>query len=482
MYTAVRVEDDTSQLADTLLARIRESFATFPERFPESTSFRAVPIDPENPAASLLAAFGEQLKNRAESTLQLAKEIATGTSAVAMLAAAAGRSIGETLFLLPALPIGYPDEQFEMLDRADAEAAYDAGAAVWDPSTIFIVASLDGELQQRIRNALPASLLVRATQQDTARDIVASTAGERGEMSIVDGTLAVGSWSEDARRANDRRAKEMHRFAAEFSGSSPDPGEDDDELLRIATSSEAPSSIRSWAGTLALAREQGLGVFSDDRVVRRSARELGVRTFGTLALMDVLADRGVITGEERDSVRHRILTHGALGARHTTAELVTLAREAQWQPTGGLRAALGDSSAWVSLRAVWAERVLGLLDAVAREAPEHMGRWVHRAVDAAAHDVGGDYLGHAKLLLLVAINPMTDPPRMSDAGLRALIASLRQMRYFQVVRPPEDLLVIATAELLSITEERPLQALLFRRVSDRLGVEDRELLRQRFVR
>jgi hypothetical protein len=482
MYTALRVENDTPPLADNLLARIRESFATFPERFPESTSFRAVQIDPENPAASLLASFGERLKDRAESTQQLAKGIAAGTSAVAMLAADAGRSIGETLFLLPAIPIGYPDEQFETLDRADAEAAYDASAAVWDPSTIFIITSLGAELEQRIRNALPASRVVRATQQDTARDIVASTSGERGEISIVDGTLAVGSWPENARSANDRRAKEMHRLAAEIPGSSPDAGEGDDELLRIATNAEAPSSIRSWAGTLALARDEGLSVFSDDRVVRRSARELGVKTFGTIALIDVLADRGVLTGEERDGIRHRILAHGALGARHTTAELVAIAREVQWQPTAGMRAALGDSSAWASLRGTWAERVLGLLDAVAREAPEHMDRWVHRAIDAAAHDVGGDYLGHAKLLLLVAINPLTDPPRMSDTGLRALIASLRQMRYFQVVRPPDDLLVIATAELLSITDDPPQQALLFRRVSDRLEVEDRELLRRRFVR
>ncbi len=108
MYTALRLEDDTTELAPELLARVRESFATFPERFPDSPSFRAVQVDPNNLSASLLAAFGEQLQRRTENTEQLAAAIAAGRSAVAMLAAAANRSIGEALFLLPALPLGYP--------------------------------------------------------------------------------------------------------------------------------------------------------------------------------------------------------------------------------------------------------------------------------------------------------------------------------------------------------------------------------------
>ena len=482
MYTAVRLEDDTTELAPELLSRIRESFATFPERFPDSPSFRAVQVDAENPSASLLAAFGEQLVRRAESTKQLAAAIAAGRSAVAMLAAAAARSIGEVLFLLPALPLGYPDDQFEALDRADAEAAYNAGAAVWDASAIFVIAILQPELRQTIGNALPASRVARATQQDTARDILGPASSDRSEISIVDGQIAVGTWPGAKRIANEQRGKTMQQLAAELPGQSPAAGSDDEDLIKIATSADAPTPIRSWAGTLALARSEGLAVFSDDRAVRRGVRELGLKAFGTLALMGVLADRGVVTAQQRDEVRHRLLTHGAWGVRHTTDELVCLAREANWQPTSGLRAALGDSSAWVTLRGGWAERVVGLLDAVAKEAPEQMDRWVHRAIDAATYDVGGDYFGHAKLLLLVAINPLINPARMSDSGLRALIASVRRMHYFQVFRPPDDLLVIAVAELLNITQDRTQQALLLRRVLDRLDVEDQELLRRRFVR
>lgn len=482
MYTAVRLENDTDEIAPELLARIRESFATFSERFPDSPSFRAVHLDAESPSASLLASFGEQLVRRAENTKQLAAAIAAGRSAVAMLAAAAARSIGEVLFLLPALPLGYPDDQFEALDRADAEAAYNAGAAVWDASAIFVVASFQPELRQTIRNALPSSCVARATQQDTARDILGPASGDRSEISIIDGEIAVGTWPEAMRIANDRRGKAMQQLAVELPGQSPAAGPADEDMIEVANSADAPTPIRSWAGTLALARSEGLAVFSDDRAVRRGARELGLKAFGTLALMAVLTDRGVVAAQQRDEVRHRLLANGAWGVRHTTEELVRLAREANWQPTSGLRAALGDSSAWVTLCGKWAERVVGLLDVVAKEAPGEMDKWVHRAIDAATYDVGGEYLGHARLLLLVAINPLPDPPRMSEVGLRALISSVRKMRYFQVCRPPDDLLVIAVGELLSITQDRMLQALLFRRVSDRLDTEDQGLLRKRFVR
>jgi hypothetical protein len=89
----------------------------------------------------------------------------------------------------------------------------------------------------------------------------------------------------------------------------------DDALFQIADRDEAPTSIRSWAGTLAVARREGLAVFSDDRVVRQSARELGLKAFSTMSLLDVLVDRGVVKPEVRDDVRHRLLRNGATGLR-----------------------------------------------------------------------------------------------------------------------------------------------------------------------
>jgi hypothetical protein len=482
IFAALRLEDRTPELPSDLEVRIRESFATFPERFPDSSSLRTISVDPENPAASLVAALGEQLEHRAETTEQLAAGIRVGTTAVPLLAAAAGRSVGETLFLLQALPISLPDDQSDRLDRADAAHAYKEGAAVWDASAIFLVASLGATFEQTIRSVLPASGVARATQQDAARDLATSPTAERGEISFSEGMFAIGSWSQSDRDANYRKATEMQRLATDLPTLSLFGATDEDQLLEIATNNDVPTSIRSWVGTFALARREGLAVFSDDRVVRRSARELGLKTFGTMAILEVLVDQGVLPASDRDEARHRVLSHGAWGVQHSVAELIRLCREADWQPTKGLRAALGDTSAWLMLGIQWAERTLGLLDMIAGEAPEHMDKWVHRAIDAATHDVGGDYLGRAKLFLLVAINPLVESPRMTDVGLRALIASVRRMRYFEVFKPPRDLLVIAVEELLGITQDPAVRAALFRRVSDRLGSDDQALLRKHFVR
>ena len=95
IFAALRLEDRTPELPSDLEVRIRESFATFPERFPDSSSLRTISVDPENPAASLVAALGEQLEHRAETTEQLAAGIRAGTTAVPLptpqLPAAASR-------------------------------------------------------------------------------------------------------------------------------------------------------------------------------------------------------------------------------------------------------------------------------------------------------------------------------------------------------------------------------------------------------
>ena len=196
IFASIRLEPATPELTSELADRISESFATFAERFPDSTILRPIALDPDDPVSSLLATFGAQLEQRAQKTEELAAGVRGGVSAVALLASAAGRSLGETLFLLQALPLAFPDDQFERLDRVDAAAAYDAGAAVWDASAIFVVASLGSEIEGQLRNVLPASGIARATVQDAARDLLSFDNTERGEIAVVDGVLTFGTWSE----------------------------------------------------------------------------------------------------------------------------------------------------------------------------------------------------------------------------------------------------------------------------------------------
>jgi hypothetical protein len=171
LFGALRLEHRCPSLPAALEAQIRETFGTFLQRFPNSTRIRLVPVDLRDPAASLVAALGEELTHRGQHAATLAHGVRAGLTAVPMLAASAGRSVGETLLRLQALPLTFPDDQTARQDRGDAATAYDAGAAIWDPSAIFVVAALGGEVEASIRGALMASSVARATQQDAARDL-----------------------------------------------------------------------------------------------------------------------------------------------------------------------------------------------------------------------------------------------------------------------------------------------------------------------
>ncbi len=480
IFTALRREIPEGALPATLEARLRDSFETFPQRFPDSRAIRTVAIDLDDPIGSLMRAIGSELEARERHTSTRVREVRWGNAAVALLASASGCSTGETLFMLEALPLTYPDDQFNLLDRTDAAAAL-AGGAVWDSNAIFVVAALGGVVEQTLRNVLPSSVVARATQIEIAGDFATADANRVGGISITHGHVHFGEWTESERASNFRRATEMHRLATALPTHVLAEDDSSDELIKVVRG-EAPTPAKAWAATLAAAQTTGFAVFSDDRAVRRSAREVGLPTFGTAALLDVLVDRDLLAEDIRDDVRRRLLAHGAWGVRHTVEEIAQIARDANWQPTAGTRAALGDTTAWLALMSAWMDRVIRFLDIVFAEAPAEMDNWVHRAIDAVTHDVGGNYEAHAQSLLLGALDVVSDPPRMSETGLAALISALRRMRYFEVFPPGEDLLITAVARTLTITNDPLQQATLFRRALARVGPAEQELLRARFVR
>ena len=479
IFTALRHRIPEEELPPTLETRLRDSFESFPRRFPDSRAIRTFAIDPDDPVGSLVHAFGAELEAREQQASMRVDEVRQGKTAVALLASASGRSTGETLFMLGALPITYPDDQFDRLDRTDATAAL-AGGAVWDSTAIFVVAGLGSEIEQTLRNVLPSSTVARATQIEIAGDAASATANRVGAISMTGGHVHISQWTEFEHASDLRRSTEMHRLATSIPACALDD-DSSDELLKIVRG-DAPAAAKAWAASFAASQTTGFPVFSDDRAVRRSAREVGLSTFGTTALLDVLADRKMLAVDVRDDARRRLLAHGAWGMRHTVDELVRMARDANWQPTNGLRAALGDTTSWLTLMSDWMARVIGFLDVVSAEAPAEMDKWVHRAIDAVTHDVGGNYETHAQSFVLCGLDAVSDQPRMSEAGLASLISALRRMRYFEVFPPSEDLLVTAVACTINISTDPLVRATLLRRALARVGEADNALLRARFVR
>ena len=486
MQTALRIERVAPVLPEELEARVRESFNTFPERFPNSTSMRTLAIDPDDPLGSFGVALGDQLQQRADHAERELRNVRLGISPVAVLSTSAGRSVGEILMYLPALPLAYPDQQFDQLDRADAADAYETGAAVWDAAAIYCVAALGNPVEKTFRTALPSSTVAHATQAEAASDTIAPKSSGSGQLFLHNGVLRFSEQTEHDRQSKELRATEMLRLARDLpAAEAPSPTASDDETtkrLRTIMDHDAPRAVRGWAETLAIVRAEGIGIYSDDRAVRASARQLGLKTFGTLAFLDVLAERKQIEGDIRDKARMRLLANGAWGAQPSVDELAELAKASDWQPTPGLRAAFSDTSAWLAGGARWADVILGFLDRVSSHVPAQMDVWAHRAVDALTEAVGGNYTNNSVGLLLVALNPIDRPARMSDPGLRAFITSLRKLAYFRYFRPPEDLLVSATRTFLEGGDSEHERAIILKAILGRLDEEDQTLLRDRFIR
>jgi len=67
---------------------------------------------------------------------------------------------------------------------------------------------------------------------------------------------------------------------------------------------------RGEAAGIAISKERKLTFFSDDKVARKVARDMGVKISGTIGVLKVAVEEGRISVEEADEVLHRMVKGG----------------------------------------------------------------------------------------------------------------------------------------------------------------------------
>lgn len=483
--TALRLEKtQRDDIPSELDERIRAAFAEFPERFPQSRLLRAFKLDHDDVAGSFMRMVREQLGRRASVLRDIDAGIRNGSAATCARAATLGRSTGEEWLGFRALPMGYSEAQRTQRERADAADALEHRGAVWDPTAVFVVGGLAPAVRDLLRNALPASLLAESAYADAVRDVARPEGEERGEIGYDPDAdqLLVGARSRSELEREEARAAGTLEFAKGFTTRADRDPERPDVYDELLADSDMPAATRAWPATLVLARRTGLPVFSDDRYVRLSAHQMGLRSFGTLTLIDVLAERGMLTGEQRRATRRRLYATGCWGLDLMREELIEFVREDDFEPTQGAWAALHDLGAWRSRGISIVDDFLALLDVVADERPDVFDRWVHRLVDAMTQTLRGDYEQWSRFLVFVAINPLPEEGRISTAGLQSLIVALRSLPWFRYFRPGDDLVIGALKEALGALNDGPERAFYFKRAIERLTEQDREGAVATFVR
>jgi len=427
----------------------------FLERFPDSRAFALIQ-GKDADEESLIVAITELARAKAERTTDLERQVfGDGTAPMATLAHVVGKTLGELLFLAGRLPIGYGDEGLARAEVDDARRAIGLGA-VWDQASVFVVGGLGDDLLPAARQALSKSVVCQSVLDDCITDRARpQSEGERMDISFNRevGDLEVTTWAADDLERDRYRSEGMLTLAQSFDIEpdlvASDAGPEADALRHFDDLSVA---LRSYVGTLSVARRLDLPILSDDRHVRLRARQAGLRAFGSLALLEALVGHEDIEPADRARVRTRLRHVGALGTAPSSEELVEEAREAEWGLTRSLAQALLDRQIIV-YRPTEALRLhVELLRAAHREAPAQFSRWVGRSLDGLRTSLPHLSLEtHARYLLMLAWEPWDDD---GADFLGALITALREQE--RSLGNLGDFVVDSTRFLMAVFRESDL--------------------------
>jgi hypothetical protein len=419
LFSSTRTQE---QAQGELRERIADTHRTFPERFPESTTIKAFSV-PEDPDA-MREFFETQLAGRDTAEQHDTDErIANGEAPLAALAALARLQIAEVMPRLGALPLAYGSPELDGRELECARAAI-GGPAVWDPSSLSIVAGLPDSARSMCIGALPGSVVANSTVLDC--DAADARLDDRDEQHLV-------GVDDDGLRLTVVDAAEIERWRSSIVGAlelartmtavpDSDPAQPD-PLDDLVNHEDAIVSVSTWPATLSVARRRGLPVFSDDRFIRVSALREQLDSFGTAALLAALHERGDPDDERLAELRLILLRSGGVGLRAGGEELATLASESLWEPAGRWLGALADPVGWRSEPDTRLKECIRFLRTVWLEREELLAPWTARVLDCAQRALSWNtHEFFARVMLIYTW--MGAAPSENDEEQHAFVAAL----------------------------------------------------------
>ena len=342
-----------------------------------SKIFRAIPIDENNPLASL----GEVLELAAHedpAVVDLRERVGRAELPLGMLTEIAGLTYVELVIKTGAGLVFSHWPPAAEAERASARAAVGSRVVI-DPTAASTLSQLD----PAVADALVGAFLGLETTDSAYRDAL----GAQQSLRLLP-TMRLG-WNPDlatpvvtqvpieeaeafARRADfvvallsrsERRGWPALRHFTEFSG---DGG---------------------WLSALDLAVVEQRPFWCDDRVMRQLATSVGVQSFGTVDLIGALERVGRLSASLGSSTRANLIAGYHVDLPFNHAEVSHAAELANWMPRGAA-AALARPYSWGNLQAC-----LSVVDeAISRIAlahPEGIAGWTAAAAIGLVRIAGG---------------------------------------------------------------------------------------------
>jgi predicted nucleic acid-binding protein len=426
---------------EDIKARFQEALSTFQERFPDSNAIRSIAVGEYDTGEELIEKITEvhpgTTQEQADARQEFIDGVRAGRLPVSMLAAMVGRGTAETILRNGAHPMGDFDQAVHQAEIAAAEQALSAAGAALDETACITLAELPQEHTHRIRAALPNALLGQAVRNSLVQAAAVRPAGEEvATMQVLpDGSVQI--VEEDPELV--ARIRDVEAKAGELANDlavHPDQHNAEDRLAELLDDDEH-QTIAAIGSAYLTARQLELPLYCDDRVLRGLARNMGIPTFGTMALIDVMQRRGLIDSGQTLEMLNAVVDLGIWGLMLQPDSYVEAARRGGFSVKRLIRPLLADEALLKH-----DPRILHnarLLRAIAVEAPDDLDAWAEAIMTTYRSLLGLDPHLVASLLVGGQFDPQATPAEAADQEhIQAIVDALRARDYVNPGDPAHD--------------------------------------------
>lgn len=365
----MRAAETTESLSEQDGEQLRNATASYVERFPESSVFRAIAMGPQDKP---LVNIADELRRAHENTKEVRAKVSNGEVPLGVLTWA-GRSYAECCIRrTEELPVMYAAEF--PTDPAEAQAARTArsGRTVLDTTAAVTLALLDGTVSEQLIGFPQAVITtdqlladaLRARESLALRSELTLAWDEHGADAAV---LASTPEQMAAWRTTAKRLVEILQSTARVSRP---------ELRSLPPLSSGRRGAE-WLTALDYAKEHKLTLWCDDRVMRALARSEGVAAFGTLGLIDACHDDGLFAPQEVLVIKAELLRNHFVDIPFS-AELYSSAAQADGWRAKAVAVALSRPIAWSSPQAA-ARFALDAASRIVDSLPHEVSQWLGAA-------------------------------------------------------------------------------------------------------
>ncbi|MFF2217443.1 tetratricopeptide repeat protein [Streptomyces antibioticus] len=397
------------QWSESDASRLNEATAEYLERFPDSSQFRAVHIGPDDDP---LVNFADQLRQAHENVKEVQNKVAVGDLPLGTLTWVAGRGYTE-VSLRRGAGFVYAGDALAADVAAEAVATARSVRTVIDPTVAHTLALLDPGYVERLIGSLEEVVTTDQLYQDALY----------AKESLALQTELTMGWDEVGQRPQ-VRSEEVANLERLRSTSARVV-----EVLRSVAHVPRPELRRfplpgtrgtAWLTAPDYAKEHGLALWSDDRVLRAIARAEGIATFGTLDLLDSATAVGQLSADEALLVKADLLRNYYVDIDFSTDLYETAALADGWQAKA-VANALSRPQAW-SQPQLAASFVLDCVSHISELHPHDIHQWLAAASTGLAR---ASAPGAVNQNLRVLVWQALTQPWVNTSSLSFILTGLR---------------------------------------------------------